>query len=212
MNLHTNFAEAERLLKQVNTRPTRNTMGWMLDACVASLRSGGKILVCGNGGSQCDAEHFAEELTGRLYKNRKALAAMSLSMSLGHMTCVANDYGYDTVFMRSLEAFGKPGDVLICLSTSGKSPSVIKTAQQAVAMGIPVFCFLGAKLPEAHSLHALRLDTDHRDPSGSPDDEIATTSNCVLVPSSNSARIQEIHMFLLHSLAEGIEEALCPEI
>src|SRR5687767_12958501 len=102
---------------------------------VAAIKSGNKILSCGNGGSMCDAMHFAEELTGRYRNNRPALPAMAIS-DVSHMSCVSNDYGYDQVFSRYVEALGQPGDVLLGISTSGNSPNVLKAAEAARSRGM----------------------------------------------------------------------------
>ena len=103
----------------------------------ASLTAGGKILSCGNGGSLCDAQHFAEELTGRYRLNRAPLAAIALTEA-SHLSCVANDYGYDQVFSRFVQALGRPGDVLLAISTSGNSPNVLLAAEAAHAAGMQV--------------------------------------------------------------------------
>lgn len=107
-----------------------------------SLRQGGKILSCGNGGSLCDAQHFAEELTGRYRQNRRALAAIALTEA-SHLSCVANDFGYDYVFSRYVEALGRPGDVLLAISTSGNSPNVLRAAEAARAAGMQVVALTG---------------------------------------------------------------------
>ncbi|RIJ37233.1 D-sedoheptulose 7-phosphate isomerase [Pontibacter oryzae] len=107
-----------------------------------AVQNGGKILSCGNGGSMCDAMHFAEELTGRYRDNRKALPAISIS-DASHMSCVGNDYGYDYVFSRYVEALGNAGDALLAISTSGNSGNVIKAAEAAKAKGMKVIGLTG---------------------------------------------------------------------
>lgn len=109
---------------------------------IASLKNGGKVMSCGNGGSLCDAMHFAEELSGRFRQDRPAIAAMSLA-DPSHMSCVANDYGYEYVFSRFLEAVGKEGDVLLAITTSGTSKNVVKAAQAAKARGVRVVALTG---------------------------------------------------------------------
>ena len=101
----------------------------------ASLQAGGKVLTCGNGGSLCDAQHFAEELSGRYRQNRRALAAIALTEA-SHMTCVANDFGFEFVFSRFVEALGRPGDVLLAISTSGNSPNILRAAEAARELGM----------------------------------------------------------------------------
>ena len=111
--------------------------------CLAkAFSSGNKALVAGNGGSLCDAAHFAEELTGNFRKPRRALPAIVLSEP-GHVTCVGNDFGFDDVFRRGVEAFGQPGDVFIALSTSGRSPNIINAVREAKARSLRTICLLG---------------------------------------------------------------------
>lgn len=107
-----------------------------------SLTSGGKVLTCGNGGSLCDAQHFAEELSGRYRQDRRALAAIALTEA-SHMTCVANDFGFEFVFSRFVEALGRPGDVLLAISTSGNSPNILRAAEAARAAGMAVIALTG---------------------------------------------------------------------
>ena len=107
-----------------------------------SLKGSGKILSCGNGGSLCDAQHFAEELTGRYRETRPALAAIALTEA-SHMTCVANDFGFEFVFSRYVQALGRPGDVLLAISTSGNSPNVLRAAEAARAAGLKVVALTG---------------------------------------------------------------------
>lgn len=108
----------------------------------ASLHSGGKVLTCGNGGSLCDAQHFAEELSGRYRQDRRALAAIALTEA-SHMTCVANDFGFEFVFSRFVEALGRPGDVLLAISTSGNSPNILRAAEAARTAGMQVIALTG---------------------------------------------------------------------
>src|SRR3954470_5389148 len=100
------------------------------DLIVESMKKGGKVISCGNGGSHCDAMHFAEELSGRYRDDRKALPAMCIS-DASHITCVGNDYGFEFIFSRYIEGLGKEGDVLFCLSTSGNSPNILRAAEAA---------------------------------------------------------------------------------
>ena len=106
------------------------------------LRRGGKILTCGNGGSLCDAQHFAEELSGRYRHDRPALAAIALTEA-AHLTCVANDYGFEFVFSRFVQALGRPADVLLAISTSGNSPNILRAAEAAKAAGMSVVGLTG---------------------------------------------------------------------
>ncbi len=108
----------------------------------ASLNNGGKVLTCGNGGSLCDAQHFAEELSGRYRQDRRALAAIALTEA-SHMTCVANDFGFEYVFSRFVEALGRPGDVLLAISTSGNSPNILRAAEAARVAGLKIVALTG---------------------------------------------------------------------
>ena len=107
------------------------------DLMVKALAQGNKIISCGNGGSHCDAMHFAEELSGRYRENRKALAAIAIS-DPSHLSCVGNDFGYDAVFSRFIEGLGRPGDILLGISTSGNSANIIKAVESAKAKGMEV--------------------------------------------------------------------------
>ncbi|GAA4000804.1 D-sedoheptulose 7-phosphate isomerase [Hymenobacter fastidiosus] len=149
-----------------------------------SLRAQGKILTCGNGGSLCDAQHFAEELTGRYRQDRPALAAIALTEA-SHMSCVANDYGYEHVFSRYVQALGRPGDVLLAISTSGNSPNVLRAAEAARAAGMQVVALTGK---DGGALAAI-CDVEIRAPhSGFAD------------------RVQEIHIKAIHIMIMLIEQ------
>ncbi len=149
------------------------------------LKAGGKILICGNGGSACDAAHFAEELTGRFRSDRPALAAIACT-DPGHITCVANDYGFEQVFSRWVEALGRPGDVLIVLSTSGNSSNLLRAASAAKTRGLRSVALLG------RAGGKLKGACDHE----------------IVVPGETSDRIQELHMLILHAWAESVEGML----
>ena len=149
-----------------------------------SLNASGKILSCGNGGSLCDAQHFAEELTGRYRQNRAPLAAIALTEA-SHMSCVANDYGYDHVFSRFVQALGRPGDVLLAISTSGNSPNVLLAAQAARAAGMKVVALTGKDGGQL----AAHCDVEIRAPH-----------------SGYADRIQEIHIKAIHALILLIEK------
>ncbi|NQX91698.1 MAG: D-sedoheptulose 7-phosphate isomerase [Flavobacteriales bacterium] len=150
-----------------------------------SLKNQGKILSCGNGGSMCDAMHFAEELTGRYRDNRPALAAIAIS-DVSHMACVGNDYGYDHVFSRYVEGVGLEGDVLLGITTSGNSANVIKAAEAAKAKGMKVIGLTGKDGGKMAPL----CDVEVRVPWNGYAD-----------------RIQEIHIKVIHSLIDYIEVA-----
>jgi len=156
------------------------------DLIEVSLLSGNKLLVCGNGGSAADASHFATEFVVRFTKDRPAYPAICLSGDGGLLTATGNDYGFDEVFARQVAAFGLQGDVLICLTTSGKSRNVERALEQAKAHKLKTIAFLG------------------RD-GGST---IGMADVDLLVRSESTARIQEAHQFLLHVLCETIESRL----
>jgi D-sedoheptulose 7-phosphate isomerase len=188
-SLATHFDEAAALLAVI--RSDEQFMASVLaagDAMAAALTAGGKVLSCGNGGSMCDAMHFAEELSGRYRDDRPALAALACS-DPSHLTCVGNDYGFDRVFARWVEAIGQPGDVLVGISTSGGSANVIAAAEAARARGITVIGLTGK---DGGSL------------AGHCDHEVR-------VPWSGYAdRIQEIHIKVIHSWIDHIERTLFP--
>ncbi|NHR05185.1 SIS domain-containing protein [Chromobacterium haemolyticum] len=156
---------------------------------IASLTAGGRIFSCGNGGSMCDAMHFAEELTGRYRKNRRGMAAVAIS-DPSHMTCVANDYGYEFVFSRYLESHARAGDVLIGISTSGNSQTIVNAAQVAREMGVKVIILTGRAGTRLEPLADVYVNT----PGGQFAD-----------------RVQELHIKVLHILIELVERHFCPE-
>ena len=156
---------------------------------IASLAAGGRIFSCGNGGSMCDAMHFAEELTGRYRKNRRGMAAVAIS-DPSYMTCVANDYGYEFVFSRYLESNARAGDVLIGISTSGNSQTIVNAAQVAREMGVKVVILTGRAGTRLEPLADVYVNT----PGGQFAD-----------------RVQELHIKVLHILIELVERHFCPE-
>ncbi len=153
---------------------------------VESIKNGGKILSCGNGGSMCDAMHFAEELTGKYRNDRPAIAAISMS-DVSHMACVGNDYGYDFVFSRYLEAVGREGDVLLGISTSGNSKNVINAMEVARKKGIKIIGLTGKDGGKMAPLCDVEIRAPH---------------------SNYADRAQEIHIKCIHSLIDYIERSL----
>ncbi len=151
-----------------------------------ALRSGRKVLICGNGGSCSDAQHFCGELVVRFRRNRSALPCIALGVDPTVLTACANDLGYETVFEREVEALGEEGDVLIGISTSGSSANVIRAVRLAKKKGLKVVSLLG----------------------GRPSELEALSDVCVKVPSESTPRIQEVHEVCLHILAELLEEEL----
>jgi D-sedoheptulose 7-phosphate isomerase len=153
---------------------------------VDALKNGNKIISCGNGGSMSDAMHFAEELSGRFRHDRKALAAIAVS-DPAHITCTANDYGFDHIFSRYVEATGRPGDVLLAISTSGNSANVVKAARTARETGMKVVALTGHDGGKLASL----CEAEIRAPG-----------------SKYSDRIQEIHIKVIHALIHYIEQQM----
>lgn len=169
-----------------------------LDAVVAgaellveTFRARGHVWSCGNGGSLCDAAHFTEELSGRFRKDRPALGAVAIT-DASHLTCTANDLGYDEVFSRFVEANAREGDVLLAISTSGTSPNVVKAAEAARAVGCRVLALTGRV--------------------GSPLAELADVEVCTPSGSPWADRAQEQHIVVIHVLVELVERALFPDL
>lgn len=154
-------------------------------AIAERLRAGGTVLACGNGGSAADAMHFCEELTGRYRADRPAIPAVAC-VDPGHLTCVANDFGYEFVFSRWVEALGRRGDVLVTLSTSGNSRNVLRAVDLAKNRGLLTVALLG------RGGGVLRGLCDHE----------------IIVPGETADRIQELHMLALHTIVGGVERAL----
>lgn len=150
------------------------------------FQKGGKLILAGNGGSLCDANHFAEELTGYFRQKRAALPAIALSES-GHLTCVGNDAGFDYVFSRGVEAFGKNGDIFIGLTTSGNSPNLIRAFQKAKELGLSTISFLGKGGGVLKGFADIEL---------------------LISGFSTSDRIQEAHMAAIHIIIEQVEKNL----
>lgn len=182
-----NFLEAKQLLDQfINDADNLNKIAAAGKLMVDAIKSGGKVMSCGNGGSMCDAMHFAEEMTGRFRENRKALPAVSIS-DASHISCVGNDYGYDEIFSRYVNSLGKRGDVLLAISTSGNSQNVLKAASAAKENGIAVVGLTGKSGGQLAELCDVEIRVPH---PGYAD------------------RIQEIHIKIIHSLIHYIEENL----
>jgi D-sedoheptulose 7-phosphate isomerase len=155
---------------------------------VDSFRNKGRVFSCGNGGSMCDSLHFAEELTGRYRKNRAPLPATGISEA-GHITCIANDFGFEHIFSRFVEAWGQKGDTLLAISTSGNSANVIKAVEVAKSKGMKIVGLLGKDGGKLKSMVDVPLIVD-----------------CPITD-----RIQEIHIKCIHIFIEGIERQLFPE-
>ena len=161
------------------------------DRLIAGYRAGARVFMCGNGGSAADAQHFAAELTGHFIFDRPPLGAEALHGNTSHLTAVANDYDYETVFARALEASARPGDALVAISTSGNSPNVLRAATAAKEIGVAVIAMTGetgGKLAEY-------------------------ADYLINVPSSDTGRIQESHIVFIHAISEHVEHAMfAPQI
>ena len=154
-----------------------------------TFRGGGKVLACGNGGSMSDAMLFAEEWTGRYRSARVPLPAIAIS-DPGHLSCVANDFGYTEVFARQIQALGKSGDLLLLLSTSGNSPNLLRAAEEGRLIGLEIVGLLGK--------------------GGGRLKDLCTIP--IVVPGGTSDRIQELHIKIIHAVIEAVERTLFPEL
>jgi len=170
------------------------TSGYALSAIIASevqrmaciLQSGGRILICGNGGSACDAEHMAGELVGRFRRVRDGLPAIALTGTTAVLTSIANDFGFEEVFRRQLVAHARPGDLLLCFSTSGNSENIVRALKEARALGIATTLITGREGGRAK----------------------AEADVVLAVPASGTIEIQHIHRAIMHALCEGMDEIL----
>lgn len=175
----TKFIEDEQNIKKIEEA---------INTFVTSFKNNGRVFSCGNGGSMCDSLHFAEELTGRYRKDRAPLPATGISEA-GHITCIANDFGFDYIFSRYVDAWGQKGDTLLAISTSGNSANVIKAVEVAKAKGMKVVGLLGKDGGKLKSMVDVPL----------------------IVPCPITDRVQEVHIKCIHIFIEGIERQLFPE-
>ena len=180
-----NLVEAQKVLSDFLANPIQiQRIESAANCMVEALKSGNKILSCGNGGSHCDAMHFAEELSGRYRENRPALAAMAIS-DPSHITCVGNDFGFNFIYSRFIEGLGREGDVLLGISTSGNSENIVEAVKEAQAKGMKVILLTGkdgGKLADFSNVIEIRVQHD-----GFAD------------------RIQEVHIKVIHILIQLIE-------
>ncbi len=178
--------------KQESSEVLKAQITKAIEAMASSLKSGNKILSCGNGGSAADAQHFSAELVCRFERERPALAAIALTVDTSALTAISNDYHYDEIFARQVDALAKPNDVLFAISTSGFSPNVVRAIEQAHVQKMTVVALTGRDGGQVAKI----LNND--------DIEIR-------VPSESTARIQEVHLLTIHCLCDQIDETLYPE-
>jgi len=185
--IENNLKEARQVLDDFLADKTNiKAIAEAADLMANAINQGGKIISCGNGGSACDAAHFAEEMTGRFRGERRSLPAIAIS-DASHITCTANDYGFESIFSRFVEGLGQEGDILLAISTSGQSNNVIKAAEVAQEKGLKVVSLTGKDGGQLRRLSALNINVKHQ---GWAD------------------RIQEIHIKVIHILINCIEEKL----
>jgi D-sedoheptulose 7-phosphate isomerase len=168
-------------------RARASTLAAVIEAAATiqqALAGGGKLLTFGNGGSAADAQHFAAELVGRFQRDRRGFAALALTTDTSTVTSVANDYGFDRIFARQIEALGRPGDVALAISTSGESPNVLNGVEQAKAQGLRTIALTGR--------------------GGGPIGRLADVH--VNVADESTARIQEVHRTLIHAICQLVED------
>ena len=181
--------ESIELKKTVLEHPSiTSDLNILAQKVVDSFKKGGRVYFCGNGGSAADAQHLAAELSGRYYYDRPPLAAEALHVNTSYLTAVANDYSYDEIYARLFIAFGQPADVLIGLSTSGNSKNVIRAFEEANKKGVLTVAFTGE--------------------TGGKMNDVADMT--FRIPSTDTPRIQEVHMLLGHSLCEIVERKMFP--
>lgn len=185
-NYYSSLNEHKRLIENfINIKKFQNIL--KISKIIAKcLKYGGTVFWCGNGGSASDSQHLSAELIGRLKKNRKPLKSISLSSNISVLTCISNDFGYKKIFSRQLEALGSKKDVLICISTSGNSKNIIEILKIAKKKKIMTISFLGN-----NGGKSLKLSKNH-----------------LLVDSKDTARIQEMHIFLGQIICDNVEKIL----
>lgn len=179
------FENHESLLKQTQIS-IKKSLEKATDLISKSLKSGGTIFWCGNGGSAADSQHIAAEFVGRFNKDRKPLRSIALTTDTSILTCISNDYSYEEIFSRQLEALGRRGDILVAISTSGNSENIKKVLVMAKKMKIKSICLLGKNGGKCKNFADITL----------------------IIPSQITARIQEMHIFIEHLLCELVEQKL----
>ncbi len=183
MTFDASLAETLRTFQALTTiRPQIDRAG---DMILATLQRGGKLLICGNGGSAAEAAHFATELVGRYAKNRRSLPAVALSSDGSLLSCIGNDYGYEQAFARQIEGLARPGDLVVVLTSSGNSANILAALAAARTAGLESLAFLGRGGGKAKGLATCEL----------------------IMPGQSGAAAQEAHLFLIHHFCERIDAA-----
>ena len=183
MTFDKSLADTVRTLNSLTEiRPAIDQAGELI---LTTLKAGGKLLICGNGGSAAEAAHFATELVGRFHGPRKSLPAVALSSDGTLLTCIANDFGFEQVFSRQLGGLSQPGDLLVAITSSGNSANIVAVLAEAKSMGLKAVAFLGRGGGKAQGLATCDL----------------------IVPGQSGAAAQEAHLFLIHHFCELIDEA-----
>lgn len=183
--LSRNFSEHQEVIKLVESNCLKDIVN-VGQVMVEVLQNSGTIFWCGNGGSAADSQHFAAELVGRFKSDRRPLRSVALSTDSSVLTCVANDYSFDSIFSRQIEALGRPGDLLVGISTSGNSNNVLRAIQVSNILNIKTVGLLGNNGGEAKSL----------------------VNNAIVIPSTITSRIQEAHILIGHCFCDLIEFGL----
>ncbi len=181
MNLSKSLAETVRVFESLKTIEAEIERANELIS--ATIKAGGKLLICGNGGSAAEAQHFSTELVGRYFKNRKSLPAIALNADGSLISCIGNDYGWEFCFSRQVEGLAKPGDLVVVISSSGNSGNILATLKTAQAMGLKSVALLGR--------------------SGGKAKGMATVD--VIVPGDSGRAAQEAHLFLIHHFCDKID-------
>lgn len=188
-SLENQLAEGQRVRNEFYSRQSDEVIA-IAKLMGEVISAGNKLLICGNGGSAADSIHFSGEMVGRMMRERRPLPAIALSADISALTAIGNDYGYDHVFVRGVEAFGKRGDILFAISTSGKSPNVLKAVEAARKIGMTVIALTGG--------------------TGGPLGQMADRHLNVAL-GKNSPRIQEVHIQVIHLLVDLMDEFFLPE-
>jgi len=181
MNLEKSLAETVRVLESLKTIATEIEAANELIS--ATVKAGGKLLICGNGGSAAEAQHFSTELVGRYFKNRRSLPAIALNADGSLLSCIGNDYGWESVFSRQIEGLAQPGDIVIVISSSGNSANILAALKAAQAAGLKSVALLGRAGGKAKGM--------------------ATVD--VIVPGDSGRAAQEAHLFLVHHFCDKID-------